>query len=389
MRNGLFVKLASWKLCLAIGWILYTTTSLAFAQYSSNGWPDGASGEATNGFNAWGSGSWLGTSGVRKDWRLGVTGDNTDVGVSVRQVAPNSAAARAGINVGDIIVCVAYTQVGRAGNQVVDLGEQLNRNADAFGRVRLLVMDRRLAQLRSMQVQLDNGKAGLTGNVLIQGGALSSNSIVTIELENATRPYFVVGGGRQSFRVPGYGQSSIPFSLNYDARYIAETDSYRVKATVTNNGVITHVSAQQPFVLTRGYPNTVQLTMIPNSGFATNLPSNVVTAGYPNYVDGIQAVTAAYERYLGRAPSSVELAVWQQMPDMQYRLADLPNQMMGSQEYFDRVGNSNLVWLERVFAEILGRNATQAELDQWMRRFAELGYSRTELLRQLKQASGR
>lgn len=389
MRYGFSTHMVSLRLCLVISYMLFSAASSAVAQFGSSNWTGGMGDGATVGSNAWNGQSWLGSSGVRKDWNLGITGDNTDVGVSIRQVNPNSSAARAGINVGDIVVCVASTQVGRAGNQVNDLSEQLNRNADQLGRIRLLVMDRRSGQLRSIQVQLDNGQAGLSGNIAFRGSSAPGNSIVTVELENVTRPYFVVGGGRQTFRVPGYGQSQIPFSLNFDPRYIAESDSYRVKATVTSNGEVTHISEQQPFVLTRGYPNTVQLTMVPNPAFATNLPANVNTVGYPNYASGIQTVTAAYQRYLGRNPTLVELAVWQQMPDLQYNLADLPIQMMGSQEYFDRVGNNNLVWLERVFAELLGRNASQAELDQWMRRFGELRYSRTELLRQLKQASGR
>lgn len=375
--------------CLPFCYLLLAASNASYGQFTSSDWNSGLGVGATNGFNAWNGGNWLSKPGTGRDWKLGITGDNTDVGIVVRQVAPNSSAARAGIFAGDTVVCVGETQVGRVGNRLIDLGEQLNRNADALGRVRLLLLDRRLGQLRAQAVQLDSGQTGLSGTVVIRGGGVSSNSVLTVELENVSRPHFVVGGGRQAYTLQGYGQRQVPFVLNFDPRYVFERDSYRIKATITANGIMTHLSDQQPFVLTQGYPNTVQLTMVPNRGFATNLPSNPTVSGYANYASGMSEVAAAYERFLGRDPTAVELAVWQQMGDLQYRVADLPIEMMGSQEYFDRVGNNNLVWLEQVFAQLLGRNATQAELDQWMRRFGELRYSRTELLRQLKQASGR
>ena len=61
----------------------------------------------------------------------------------------------------------------------------------------------------------------------------------------------------------------------------------------------------------------------------------------------------------------------------------MPLELMAAQEYFDLAGNNNLVWLEKVFQEIVKKRPSQIELDQWMRRYADLRYSRTELLRQL------
>ncbi len=67
----------------------------------------------------------------------------------------------------------------------------------------------------------------------------------------------------------------------------------------------------------------------------------------------------------------------------------MQQQFLGSQEYFDRTGNNNIVWMERVFTEITGRVPTAAEMDQWMRRFASVSYSRSEILRELTTAAGR
>jgi uncharacterized lipoprotein YbaY len=248
-------------------------------------------------------------------------------------------------------------------------------------------------QLRSVQVQLDRQAGGLSGIITIQGSTLSPDSIINIELENVSRPHFVVRNGSLSFRPSFNLQREIPFNLNYDPRYISETDSYRIRGTVTSSGVVTHITEQQPFVLTRGYPNSAVLTLAPVSYGATTLPNNINnsnTVGYPIYNSSVeQQVTAAYERYLGRVPSAVELAVWTKATNGVATLNDVQAQVLGSQEYFDRVGNNNLAWLERVFTEILGRNPSSDELNQWLRRFGEVRYSRTELLRQLRLASGR
>jgi len=86
----------------------------------------------------------------------------------------------------------------------------------------------------------------------------------------------------------------------------------------------------------------------------------------------------------------MELAAWHQVPDVEFRLTRLPLELMASQEYFDRVGDNNLVWTRQVFGEIIGHTPAAVELDQWMRRFAELRYSRTEVLNQMQSvATGR
>ena len=87
----------------------------------------------------WASATGTGYSGTSPEWKLGVTGSNTDVGVYVRQVELNSSAMRAGIGVGDTIICVANNQVGQRGNQVFDLGQAIAREADIYGRVRILL----------------------------------------------------------------------------------------------------------------------------------------------------------------------------------------------------------------------------------------------------------
>lgn len=86
-------------------------------------------------------------------------------------------------------------------------------------------------------------------------------------------------------------------------------------------------------------------------------------------------------------PSSLELAAWHQVPDVEFRLSRLPQELMASQEYFDRVGDNNSVWIRQVFGEVIGHTPTALEFDQWMRRFADVRYSRMEVLKQMQSVA--
>ncbi|MCO6042848.1 YbaY family lipoprotein [Aeoliella sp. ICT_H6.2] len=333
----------------------------------------------------WNGGIGIGNSGANTGWRLGVTGDNTDTGVVVRQVTANSPAARLGLSPGDVIVSVDGDQVGRVGNKIYDLAEELNHHADSSGRVLMLVQYRRNSQLRALNVQLDDQRGGLSGTLLVRGGSLPQNSVVTVRLENVSRPYQAVRNGQYSFRLSSFNLGEIPFSLNYDPNYISPNDSYRLRAYVTSGGRTVYDTAQPPFVLTQGYPNSVRLELRPTSYSS----GGVVAAGY-NPVDSYSGqIENAYRRYLGRMPTSVELAAWYQTPDLQYRMQRLPLELMGTQEFFDRMGANDFAWVQRAFTEVIGKTPSSVEMDLWMRRFAELRYSRTELLNQLQMQARR
>jgi uncharacterized lipoprotein YbaY len=313
--------------------------------------------------------------------------------VIVEQVSPGSAAARAGIGVRDVILCVAGRQVGQVEGKLFEISEELNRSADASGRVPLLVQDARTLQLRPFVVQLDDRQGGLNGTLAVQDRALPANALVTVQLENVSRPHYVVRNGATSFRTPSYAATEVPFSLNFDPRYIFPEDTYRVRAFVTLDGRTIYDTNRPPDVLTRGNPKTVRLALSPVSSPAGDLAGSgsgsVVTAGYASYDAISQRVTTAYQRYLGRSPSNIELAAWHQLPDIDYRLGRMPLELMASQEYFDLVGNNNVVWVRNVFNEVIGRVPSSTELDQWMRRFGELRYSRMELLNQLQSVASR
>ncbi|MFG0288734.1 MAG: PDZ domain-containing protein [Rhodopirellula sp. JB044] len=92
------------------------------------------------------------------NWYLGVYGHYTDTGHLLTQVYTNTAAARAGLEPGDRIVCINGYQIGDVLGRRYPLDRLLQRHASHHGWVRLLVQDRRSMQLINMDVQLTRGQ---------------------------------------------------------------------------------------------------------------------------------------------------------------------------------------------------------------------------------------
>lgn len=88
-------------------------------------------------------------------WRLGVEVENTATGVAITGVYPNTAAQRQGIEAGDIIVAINGYQVGYVGETLYDIADEFTLRADAFGRVLLLMQNRRDGRLVNLVVGLD------------------------------------------------------------------------------------------------------------------------------------------------------------------------------------------------------------------------------------------
>lgn len=331
---------------------------------------------------SWQGADWLGTQNQQpRRWLLGVSGQNRDTGVLVSSVSNNSAAARSRVEVGDLIVTVGGFQVGTVAGRVYDLAEEINRRADVNGLVTLTIQDHRSGQLASVPIQLDSPNTRLVGTINYRDSyPLPADAIVTVQIENLTRPFYSVHNGTTQFR-PGSG-TSFPFEIAYDASYINAQDTYQVRATVTSGGRTIAATAQPQRVLTNGAGSQVQLTLTslvnPNGG------GSVISAGYgPNYETVDSRLTAMYRKYLNRDPSFVELAALRATPGIESRLDLMPLDIMAGQEYFDAAGNNDAEWLQRVFTQVVKRPPSQSELQQWMLRYGDLRNSRTDLLRQL------
>jgi uncharacterized lipoprotein YbaY len=306
-----------------------------------------------------------------------------ETGFLISQVTPGSAADRARLQAGDVIITVDGFQVGQVGGRLYDLTQEINRRADSSGTIRMLLQDGQSGRLATVAVQLDSHSHQLTGT-LMAPQILPPDALITVQIENVTRPFMVVRNGQQVLSAAN--QRNIPFQIPYDPAYVATSDVYQVRATVSSGG--RDILYTQPArVLTQGNPSNVQLRL---EGFVTTAGANVpgMSAGYVNYNELDQRLVALYREYLGREPTAAELAASRVLgTNLNNTLERLPLKLMASQEYFDLARNNNDFWLTNVFGVIIGRTPNADEIVRWRQRFAELRFSRTELLRQLKQAS--
>lgn len=348
---------------------------------------------------SWQGSDWLGTTNLtKKEWRIGIRGENTETGILITEVAPNSAAARARIEPGDVIVAVEGFQVGLVSGRLYDLTEELNNRADGNGVVSLLIQDHMSGRLATLRAQLDGNQtqATLSGTLEYRERTpMPSDAIVTVQIENVTRPFYVVRNGRYSFR-PTNG-TSIPFEIAYDPSYIDPQDTYRVVAFVSS-GQRTILDTPIPQeVLTKGRPSQVRLELASLSrspAFNGSVVSNTGTtgtikAGYPNYNNLDDRIARMYQEYLGRQPTSLEISALRQTPGIETRIETMPLELMAAQEYFDLAGNNNAVWLRKVFQVIVKRQPSDDELIKWMKYYENLRFSRTEVLRELNRQVSR
>ncbi|GAB5405425.1 MAG: hypothetical protein Aurels2KO_36560 [Aureliella sp.] len=341
---------------------------------------------STNG-NSTASG-WLNSldrGSTANQWTLGIIGQNTDAGVVIQEVAAASPAARARLKVGDIIVSVGGYQVGFIGNQIFDVTEEINLRATSDGRVNLLVQDSRSSRLAALRVTLQARHDFIRGRLSYNGGRLPSDAVVTLKLDNLTRPHYRVSIPNNTF--PASQIVNGTFQLPYDPAYIESDDVYELRAFVSSNGRTVLASDRPQRVITRGNPREVQMELVSLERFASTTTSTPISAGYPNYNQVDDRITSLYQQYLDRPPAMVELIAWRRLPANRINTAHLD--IMASQEFFDLAGNNSQDWIERVFSNIVGERPSAQELSQWLLHYDRLDRSRMELLNHLSTEAAR
>lgn len=95
-----------------------------------------------------------GHSSGPRTWVLGVRADATDTGYLIRSVEHSSAAQHYGLEVRDRIVAVNGKRIGKIGDRLVRLGDQLEHEGGHNGHVSLLIQNRRNNRLVSLRVIL-------------------------------------------------------------------------------------------------------------------------------------------------------------------------------------------------------------------------------------------
>lgn len=197
------------------------------------------------------------------EWVLGLTGDDTNVGVRVTSVVRGSAVERAGFERDDIIVNVGGYQVGIVDGRRYDMGEELQRQADRAGLVTLLVQNRRTQQLINVPVQLQwvPSRGRVFGRISYRERiALPPNAVCFVELvevDRRGRPVRVLE--KQLVRM---GNDPNPtFQLEYDPRNIDLNRRYAVQARVEADGRIWMDTRDTYYVITQGSPERVDLLL--------------------------------------------------------------------------------------------------------------------------------
>lgn len=369
-------------LCSAVAIVVATLQSMSHAQ---DRWGSFDLRDRGGQYDRWQDNGWLSGQGVGEQWNLGVRGDSTETGFVISQIIPGSSADRARLQRGDTIIAVEGFQVGQVSGRLYDLNQEINRRADASGAIGVLLQDGQTGRLASVRIQMDGSASQLTGTV-VSPQILPTDAIVTVQIENLTRPNWAVRNGQQM--LSGANQRTISFRIPYDPSYISPQDIYQVRAIVSSGG--RDILYTQPVrVLTQGSPSNVQLRLEGYVSTASGIGGGggYMAAGYVNYNELDQRVIELYRLYLGRDPTPGEYAAARVLGTSASNIVErLPLKLMASQEYFDLARNDNDYWLANVFGVIVGRQPDVQELAQWRLRFAEVRFSRTELLRQLKQS---
>lgn len=322
-----------------------------------------------------------------RNWKLGVYVRNLDVGALVQQVDGGSAAQLAGINVNDVIIAVSGSRIGEFDGRVVDIGDELRKNADALGRVSMVILDARTRSLRNIAVTL-TATSGLTSGsaTLADRASLPSGSVMTVQLQNASKPFFEVAGGKAVIRAEGTGP--FPFALNYDPRYIDPRDQYQLMAYITwNNQVI--YSLRQPIpIAASGLNQTFNLSLDRGNFTASaasvsslagipNPPAGTISAASPGYgnLPGAADTTGLnqlFQSILGRPATSAEILAWQNYLQQGNSINDVAIKLMSSPQFRERFP-TDTSYVQQIFQNVTGRAPTPAESEAWVARLESVG----------------
>jgi len=104
--------------------------------------------------------------------------------------------------------------------------------------------------------------ASVTGTVSYPGGgALPAGAELTVRLEDVSRadaPSVTIA----ERVIANPGQSPIRFEIGYDPADIDDRFDYSIQATITRGGALLFINDTVYGVLTRGYPNSVDMVLV-------------------------------------------------------------------------------------------------------------------------------
>jgi uncharacterized lipoprotein YbaY len=307
-------------------------------------------------------------------WRLGVAIENVDTGVVLTDVERGMPAERAGLERGDVIVNVEGFQVGYVEGALFDLGDEIRRRVDPQGQVNFLVYDQRERRLQSLPINLVQQSAGgVRGEVVCRERiTLTQQAVLTVRLRDVTYPNWQnVEVGNHV--IPNPKHPPIPFSIEVDRSLIYPDHRYAVDAYLVDRGQIVLQSASAVPVSPLANTTPLQVTLVRIG--ASTPPNNTYAVGQ------LDQISQWYRQYLRREPLSQELSAWQNYLQAGKSPQDIQAYILGSSEYFDRLGNQREPYLAELYRTLNGRQPTAAELQQLLTQYQQYGGARTDFVR--------
>lgn len=318
---------------------------------------------------------------IRPGWQLGAYLQSTYNGVLIQQVVSGGLAERSGLKSGDIVVSVGGAQVGYVNGRNIDLIQEIGRRADAFGVARLVVLEAFSKQLRNYDLNIAQQVATtnlVSGRVFVDGmGLTSSQGSLKVELQNSSKPYLQASGGNDYKQVTGPGPYT--FTINFDPRFVAPDDRYRLVATLYNayQQIVGYTSFDIPVPLTgptQSYDLRLQAT--------PNYTSTMVPA-FGTYYPNQNSVTEVFQQILGRAPSVSEAQVWtQQLASGSISISEMRAQVLASPAFYDRAGNNPDLFIQQMIVAITRQPAPVQQVQSWRSRLDFFAGNRLMLTRE-------
>ena len=312
-------------------------------------------------------------------YRLGIGARNTDTGLQITDVTPNSVAGRAGLEAGDRIVTVAGQQVGYMGGKLIDLTNELARNVDTQGRVTLLVHDQRSRQLVNVPVQFSTTlptNRSVSGRIGTQGAFRpTSTSSLSVRLLDVTYPQWTdIVVSEQT--IPSPQQLPIGYRRQVPPRHGKPDHRYAVSAQLTDRGYVTQRTP---------VPVPVALS---EQGTRMDLVLQSTGSQLPGQVTPYEQITKVFLDLLGRPPTSRELATWQQHLDRGGSISDVRVAILSSTEFYDRYYNDPQLYLAGVYSALYGVPPTPQQRQELAQRLLREGGVRHRVVEELVAESG-
>ncbi|NTW40391.1 MAG: DUF4214 domain-containing protein [Cellulomonadaceae bacterium] len=81
-------------------------------------------------------------------------------------------------------------------------------------------------------------------------------------------------------------------------------------------------------------------------------------------------IADSYDWYLARTPDAGGLGYWLSMMASGWTISQMESGFIASDEYYARAGGTPSAWVEALYADVLERSASPAEIDYWTGRLA-------------------